>query len=274
MRLAAVLITLGVSGAPPLHHVHSRPGECVIVIRMNAPAPDVSNAPECDRKTSPASTFKIPHALIALETRVVDSATLFKWDGTRYDFESWRRDHTLDSAIKASVYPFFQRTARLIGRQRMKRHLASIGYASDRFDGELTTFWTNGDLVISPREQVVFLQRMFSGKLPVDPRHVATVKSALTMPADRIANAAGVHPFPLNWPGTIVRAKTGNTTVDGERVSWLVGQLQSADAEFVFASRVRSSDTSLPSTAGADLAVRVLNQLNPYPLDGLNPLNP
>jgi 2-keto-3-deoxy-L-rhamnonate aldolase RhmA len=40
-------------------------------------------------------------------------------------------------------------------------------------------------------------------------------------------NAAGVHDFPLRWSGeTIVQVKTGNGTVNGEQVSWLVGALE------------------------------------------------
>ena len=52
--------------------------------------------------------------------------------------------------------------------------LKAIGYGSDRFDGALTTFWVNGDLEISPLEQFEFLQRLSSGRIPVDPQHVET----------------------------------------------------------------------------------------------------
>jgi beta-lactamase class D len=263
VSLVAVLFMVAGGSAHPqtIPYVYSAPGECFIVVR--AGGPDASDlAPECSRKTAPASTFKIPHALIALQTGVIDSTTVVKWDGTRYDFESWQRDHTLDSAIKRSVYPFFQRTARLIGRERMRRGLASLQYGADTFDGELTAFWTNGDLVVSPYEQVAFLRRFVSGQLPIDPSHIAAVKAALIMPQGRITNAAGVHEFPLHWPvETVVRAKTGNTTVNGERVSWLVGYLELGREVDVFVSRVRSTNRSLPGTAGAQLGVRELNRV-------------
>ncbi len=139
--------------------------ECVIVSRAAGAAPTVSDATECGHATAPASTFKVPHALIALQTGVITPATVFKWNGTAYDFESWRRDHTLDSAMKASVLPFFQNTARLIGAARMRKSLAEIRYAADTFDGDVTTFWIDGDLVVSPMEQFDFLQRLFSARL-------------------------------------------------------------------------------------------------------------
>jgi beta-lactamase class D len=236
-------------------------GECFVVARLDGPLPSVPDGSECARPTAPASTFKIPHALIALQTGVIDAKTTIKWDGSKYDFQTWQRDHTLDSAMKSSVYPFFQRTATMIGEERMRGSLASLRYGADTFRGDVTTFWTNGNLVVSPLDQLSFLQRMFGGRLPIDRRHVEAVKATLLMPAGRISNAAGIHDFPLNWPkGTRVRAKTGNGRINGERVSWLVGHLEADGNEYVFAARVRSSDRPLTTTAGAQVALRGLNR--------------
>jgi beta-lactamase class D len=233
--------------------------ECFVLSRPGE-ADRVSGSRECAAATAPASTFKIPHALIALETGVVTPATIVKWDGTPRDFETWRRDHNLDSSIRWSVYPFFQHTARLIGRDRMKQSLGSLAYAADTFDGELTTFWNTGDLVVTPIEQVAFLRRLMAGKLPIDARHVATVRQALRMPAGQITNAAGTHTFALTWPKSAsVHAKTGNTTVNGERVSWLVGWVTLDGVDTVFAGRIRAKGT-LGNTAGAEVALRGLNE--------------
>ena len=234
--------------------------ECFMMARADGSGESVSDAQECGRATAPASTFKIPHALIALETGVIDERTVVPWDGTAYQFASWRREHTLESAVRSSVYPFFRRTAALIGTERMHRMLERLGYAADTFEGDVREFWTNGDLVVTPREQLLFLERLVRGDLPIAPAHVATVMHALVMPPLQISNASGLHTFVLRWPtGTIVRAKTGNTTVDGERVSWLVGSLESVKGTFVFVGRVRAR-SQLSSTAGADLALRELNR--------------
>src|SRR6185436_9136220 len=128
------------------------------------------------------------------------------------------------------------------------------------------SFWLNGDLTISPREQVGFLKRMFTYDLPLDKRHIDTVKAAMTMPPGKVENALGLHEFPLKWPaGTVARLKTGNGTVAGERASWVVGEIESAGRAYVFASRARSSTRTLGNTAGVDLAVRVLNAIAPQP---------
>jgi len=219
----------------------------------------VVNPDECAVRTSPASTFKIPHALIALETGVVTPATVFKWDGTAYDFPSWRADHTVESAIRASVLPFFQRTAKAIGRERMAAQLGALAYSGDPFEGA-GDFWVDGDLEVAPLEQLAFLQRFFAGTLPIARSHVTVVKDALRMPAGQVLLAAGPQPFVLDWPALVVRAKTGNTRVRGERVSWLVGAVEAGRTRHVFVARARSTG-DLATTAGAEVARRGLNRL-------------
>lgn len=244
----------GTAGAQAVAAAH----ECFIVAPPGE-SERASDARECAHKTAPASTFKIPHALIALQAGVVTPDTVFKWDGSERPFDTWKRDHTLESAIRWSVYPFFQHTARLLGRERMRQGLTSLQYGGGSFNGELTEFWNTGGIVVSPLEQVAFLQRVTSGKVPIDPRHVDAVREALRMPAGQITNAAGTHSFALDWPpGTVVRAKTGNTTVNGERVSWLVGWIEHDRAVTVFAGRIRST-SPLENTAGAEVARRGLN---------------
>jgi beta-lactamase class D len=234
--------------------------ECMILQPLDGGDAVVSDAAECAVKTAPASTFKIPHSLIALDTGVVASALdVVKWDGTKQPFPAWERDLSLDAAVKVSALWFFRRTAGLIGRERMTAYLTKFGYADDTFGGDVTSFWVNGDLVVSPEEQLRFLRRLVRFDLPVERRHIDAVMAAFLMPRGRITNATGSHEFALKWPEPlIVHAKTGATTVGGERVSWLIGHVESKGRQYVFASRVRARE-DLPGTPGADLALRVLN---------------
>jgi beta-lactamase class D len=219
----------------------------------------VTDPVECAVRSAPASTFKIPHALIALETGVVaDGSTVLAWDGTPQPFPSWERNHSLESAIRSSVVWFFRRTAALIGRERMLQYLRRLDYASDTFEDDVTSFWLNGDLVVSPEEQLRFMRRLMRDELPVSRDHVETVRTALRMPPDSLTNASGRHDFMLGWRGpVVVRAKTGFTSVGDERVAWLVGHIETSSREYVFASRVRSAG-ALAGTAAIDLARRVL----------------
>ena len=237
--------------------------ECAIVQALDGSATFISDAAECAVKTAPASTFKVPHALIALETGVVaDPLALVQWDGTKYPNPAWERSHSLDSAMKSSVLWFYQRTAGLIGRERMLAWLERLAYGSDKYEGDQTSFWLNGDLAVSPLEQLDFLSRLVTNKLPVTPRNLDAVKAAFQMPPGAITNATGTHPFALKWPGPlVVHAKTGNATVAGERISWVIGYVESRGRRTAFVARARDADLSMQ--AGADLALRTLNARKP-----------
>ena len=241
-------------------------GECVVVAALHGAA-IIAGGEECSRRTLPASTFKVPHALIALQTKVVNEATVFAWDGVTRDYAAWNRDQTLQSSIRMSAVWVFQQLASAIGRDRELEHLRAFHYGSATFAREVTNFWLNGDLQISPLEQIAFLRRMFAYDLPVERRHIDTVKADLTMPRGTFVNAAGVHDFALRWPAdTVVRVKSGNGTVAGEQVSWLVGALETGGRQFVFAGRATGKAGTLGTTSGADLALRVLNTIDPAAL--------
>jgi len=217
--------------------------------------PYVSNRKECAIATAPASTFKIPHAVIALETGVVtDPHAMVPYDGSDVPFETWKRAHSLDSAMKWSVFPFFRRTAAAIGRERMTAQLQRLRYAKDTFDDDLTNFWNNGELLVTPGEQLDFVRRLFRYELPASRANVDAVKASLLMPEGSITNASGTHAF---LPNKVVHGKTGNTRVNGERVSWLVGHLEMDGREYVFVARKRVKG-ELPGTAGVELAKRML----------------
>jgi beta-lactamase class D len=252
-----VALVAGAVATSPAPSAADAAAECIVIGALGAP-PTSSDAAECARPTAPASTFKIPHALIALQTGVVTSATIVEWDGATGGSDLWQRSHTVDSAIRWSVLPFFQRTARLIGRDRMRQGLTSLAYAADTLDGDLSTFWLTGDLAVTPLEQYAFLQRFFARQLPIDAVHLDTVRRALTMPAGQVTNAFGSHPFVLGWTDPVaVRIKTGNTSVNDERVSWAVGAVESRGRDTLVVARVRSS-AALDGTAGLEAARRAL----------------
>ena len=241
------------------------PGDCVVIAPMGGQDVIVEGSTgECSRRTLPASTFKIPHALVALQTKIVTDKTVIKWDGTERDYPVWNQDQTLASAIRMSAVWVFQRFAASMGRERELEYLQKFHYGSATFAHDVTNFWLNGDLQISPFEEVAFLRRMFSYDLPVDRVHIDTVKADLTMPRGKFENAMGVHDFALTWPAdAIVRVKSGNGTVNGEQVSWLVGAIETGGRQYLFASRARAKAGTLGVTAGADLALRVLNAIDP-----------
>lgn len=234
---------------------------CVVIYDVQAGTTDRRGA-ACETRLSPASTFKIPHALVALETGVVTAATVEKWDGTPHPAQpSWDRDHTVLSAMKPSVVWFFQRIAPRIGAERMHAWLQMNEYGNADTSGPVTEYWLNGRLRISPDEQVRFLRRFYSDELPIAAAHLAAVRGALEQKPGTVENARGITVLDAAWPaGTTLNAKTGATTIaDGQGVSWLVGRLSAGGHVYIFAGAAWSKG-GVDTLAGAGAAIRAFKE--------------
>ncbi|OLE78143.1 MAG: hypothetical protein AUF76_19870 [Acidobacteria bacterium 13_1_20CM_2_65_9] len=79
-------------------------------------------------------------------------------------YESWRRDHTLASAMRNSVVWYFQRIAEKLGMARERDYLKRFDYGNADPSSGLTTFWLGQSLMISPDEQLRFLRRLYAGR--------------------------------------------------------------------------------------------------------------
>ncbi len=200
------------------------------------------------RRFSPASTFKVPNALIALENGVVSGPEfVIRWDSVRDPRQprrpEWWRDHTLRTAIRVSAVWYFQEVARRTGEERMRAGLAKIGYGNQDITSGIDRFWLNGSLRVSADEQVAFLRRLHAGRLGFSPRATDAVKEILVLE---------------EGPGWRFSGKTGAyRTDDGDRmVTWLVGYVERDGNVYVFACNAEgSSDAVFPSRATRPRAI-------------------
>ena len=241
--IAALALTLGQAES-----------SCVVIYDVAAGTYWRSDPKACATRLSPASTFKIPHALVALETGVITPETLQRWDGTKYaNRSSWEKSHTLESAIQNSVVWFFQRTAVAIGPDRMHGFLERFRYGNTDTSGPSDQYWLNGRLRISADEQVAFLRRFYANDLGVAPTHHDVVRRAMVEPAGGVQNATGSHRLTTPWGAdTELTAKTGAGMALSDpatRVSWLVGRLSVRGKHYIFASNVVRGGTLDPVEA-------------------------
>jgi beta-lactamase class D len=221
----------------------------------------------CSTRVTPASTFKIPHALAALDARVVSGPhETFRYDGTEYDLERWKHDHDLASAMRDSVVWYFQRIAERLGAERERHYLKAFAYGNEDASGPLRSFWLGDSLRISPEEQLAFLRRFFDGKLPVREDARRTVLEILKQPEGRVVNAAGEHPMAAPWPpGTALYAKTGRGTDEGRPVAWLVGRVVRGDRAWVFVSCVIGAEEPRAAILQASKRLTELDVLGSAP---------
>ena len=175
---------------------------------------------------APCSTFKIPNALIGLEQGVVtDRNTLMKWDGTVYRIQDWNRDHTLESAIKYSAVWYFRELAKAVGMETMQQYVTAFDYGNADISGGIESFWLDSTLRITAYEQVEFLEKFYTGDLPVREENINLVKEMLVLDSIGSGKLSG---------------KTGTGSTGG----WFVGYYETPLDVYLFAAFMKEKQGS------------------------------
>lgn len=205
----------------------------------------------------PASTFKVPHALFALDAGVIrDEFEVFRWDGVKRDIESWNGDQDLRSSMRNSVVWVYQRIARDIGEERERRYLENIDYGNADPSGGIDRFWLEGGLAISAVEQVRFLQRLYRNELPFRVEHQRLVKDVMIVEAGR------------DW---ILRAKTGWQARRDPQVGWWVGWVERPAGPVFFALNISMPNGSADLPKREGIARAILRSIDALPSDRSSP---
>lgn len=227
-----------------------------IVVVDERPARSASfvfNLARAQARYSPASTFKIPHTLFALQQGVVrDEFQVFRWDGVRRPFAGHNRDQDLRSAMRDSVLWVYQGFARQIGEAQARSYLRAIDYGNADPTATAGDYWVDGDLRISAEEQVAFLRKLYRHQLPFAREHQRLVKDLMVVEAD------------FDW---ILRAKTG---WEG-RYGWWVGWVEWREGPVFFALNIdtpRRTEDLAKRQVIARAVLRSIGALPPDPDNG------
>lgn len=204
---------------------------CFILYDLKNDYFSIYNEPRANTRFRPASTFKIPNSMFALETGVVENEVqMFKWDGEKKFLKIWERDHNLRSGIKNSVVWLYQQIARDIGEKRMQTWVDSIGYGNQNIGGDIDKFWLTGDIKISPKEQIELLKKIHLEELPFSKRTMTIFKDIMTLE---------------KTSDYIYRGKTGWDSASDPDVGWFVGYVERNDNAYFFANNMEFSDNKL-----------------------------
>ncbi|ROO85064.1 beta-lactamase class D [Actinocorallia herbida] len=177
-----------------------------------------------EQRLIPASTFKIPHSLIALETGVIaDEYEVIPYGGQPQPFPEWEHDMNLRDAVRASNVPVFQTLARRIGLARERQWVNRLHYGDREIGGVVDRFWLDGPLEISAVEQTRFLSRLARRELPVAKAHQLTVRDIL-----KIEEKDGYALF----------AKTGWGMSTEPGIGWWVGWVERGADLYTFALNI------------------------------------
>lgn len=233
LMLAAAVVAACVSPAADIPVAQPRPLEQALLAEGVSPASSAlviyrledekvwaSGGARIRERFTPASTSKIPHTLLALESGAVTGPDeRFEWDGQKRFVDSWNEDQDFGEAFQRSTVWIYQIAVPRIGAERLTEGLKAFGYGNAEIGGpeSITRYWLEGPLAISATEQVEFLARLAHRSLPLSAR---TYDLAVPMMAlDR-------------GEGWTLYGKTGWKSVEGQTdIGWFVGWLEQSSGD-------------------------------------------
>jgi len=176
-----------------------------------------------------ASTFKIPHTLIALSEKLIHNEDdLIKWDGKHREYEEWNKDQTLRSAMQVSCVWCYQRFSHALSKEKYLEYLEKFDYGNQSITTDKSKFWLGeGSLKISAFEQIEFLKKFYAYDLPIKKEFIDITKKIILVEetSDYALYAK------TGWSGTI---------------GWYVGYIQTRKDIYFFAMNADINATQLP----------------------------
>jgi beta-lactamase class D len=206
-----------------------------------------------DRRATPASTFKIPLALMGFDAgflRDAHTPELPSRPGDAAWMPAWRQPIDPAAWMRHSVVWYSQRITQALGAARFARYVRDFGYGNADVSGDpgqangLARSWIGSSLEITPAQQVAFLRRLVRGELPVS-AHARAMTEALVDQGEQ----------PNGWR---VFGKTGGARSRGadavQPTGWFVGWARRGDRTVVFArlTRGRPLAPGYPGPAARD----------------------
>ncbi|WP_321488783.1 OXA-1090 family carbapenem-hydrolyzing class D beta-lactamase [uncultured Hyphomonas sp.] len=256
LALSACLLAacvLPASGIPPQNVESSLESagvdpsrSALLIVRLEDEATWSSGTARLDKRFVAASTSKIPHTLIAIETGAVSGPDeWFEWDGQARFLPAWNKSQTLADAFRHSTVWIYQTITPRIGSEALHGWLASFGYgnADTGAPEDVTAYWLKGPLRISASEQVAFLRCLVRHELPLPARTYD-----LAVPVMLAEEGEGWRLY----------AKTGWFSSDeAQDIGWYVGWLERSGGDapgtyvFAFNMDVITPETDIPRRPAA-----------------------
>lgn len=203
----------------------------------------------CDTGYIPASTFKIPHTIIALEEGVIqDTNQVIKWDGHDWPNEPWNQDQTLKTAMKYSCVWVYMGFAAQIGLNKYQEYIHSFHYGNKNLAGPPNRFWLAGSFRISANQQIDFLRKFYNYELPdISRRSIDIVKDLIVIEQTDNYKFCG---------------KTGGGMLtDKDYIMWLVGYLEKDNNVYFYAMNFKTNDYNASSMARYSITKDILRAL-------------
>lgn len=216
---------------------------------------------DCRSRVTPASTFKVPLAVMAFDSGILTDAHTpvmsFRSGDPDWGGAKWTRDTGPADWMRYSVLWYSRRITHAMGTEALTRYAQDFGYGNADFTGDpgfdngLERAWVASSLRVSPHEQAAFLRALVLDTLPVRPQAMAQAREIVE--SHRVGD----------W---VIRGKTGTAyprradrSFDYARGwGWYVGWAKNGDRTLTFVrlTQARGRLSGSPGNLTRDVFLR------------------
>lgn len=211
-------------------------------------------------RRSPCSTFKIISSLIALENEIFEPEdSTREWSGEIFWNEDWNKDIDFSEAFRTSCVWYYRQVIDDIGKDMMQKELEKLQYGNcDISDWEgrlntnnnnraLTGFWIESSLLISPKEQVEVMERIFGDNSEYSQETQNELKKIMLVSEQEQTDIS-------------IYGKTGMGKAEGIVVdAWFTGFAEDIEGKIYFCVHLGRTDGMNVSSSGAkEIAILIM----------------
>ncbi len=212
-------------------------------------------------RRSPCSTFKIISSLIALENGIFEPEdSTREWSGEIFWNEDWNKDIDFSEAFRTSCVWYYRQVIDDIGKDMMKKELEKLRYGNcDISDWEgrlntnnnnraLTGFWIESSLIISPKEQVEVMERIFGDHSDYSEKTLNELKQVMLV-SEQDRDDISIY------------GKTGMGKAQGILVdAWFTGFAEGAEGKIYFCVHLgRTDDVNVSGQEAKGIAIQIVS---------------
>ena len=223
-----------------------------VLYDLNGDTWKVYDMEQATLRTAPNSTYKIYDALFGLEEDVIAPDDSFMaWDGTNHPFEAWNGNQDLLSAMQSSVNWYFEEIDKQASPSAIQDYIRKIGYGNEIVNANVSAYWMQGALKISPVEQVELLTALYNNQFDFAPENINAIKNSICLFPPENFSSEGINFY----------GKTGTGCVDGQDVNgWFVGYIEAAGNTYFFATNIQAAENATGSKA-SEISLSLLSHL-------------
>ncbi|MCE3255740.1 MAG: Beta-lactamase AmpS [Rickettsiaceae bacterium] len=150
----------------------------------------IKEGKNCETRYSPASTFKIPLAVIGYESGILKDENHPLWKPQKpitFLQDYWDGEKTPSSWMRYSIVWYSQILTTKLGMKKFQNYVDEMNYGNRDLSGNiglndgLTESWLSSSLKISPSEQIVFIEKLAKNKLPFSKESQMRAKNLLRL---------------------------------------------------------------------------------------------